>query len=455
MTRHWSAIASAVVVASVGVALWAFTRHGEPFVREVGLEDQVLASGISIPANPTAGPIWDSAVSLAQVGAFEAAARVFSDGGARLARDAAWPQAAAECWAAAGRHDSVLAALERCQAIAPLAGEAIYRRRASRLELGFALASSGEPWKGRQLGEAILQESPGDSDATLLVGYSQAMSGNPASAEVVLNRLIKEHPGVHQAYHILVQCAFRRGDAEAADRWIQQIASTSPAAPELSPFRQQLQRLRSQKVGATNGHLKILCVHACPYGLDADVMESAENAWRFLKSQLGMEPYQTVNILLGGNANAPHWAAATFDGQVHLPLDPAIDPGRREVILRHELTHAFLADAGAGQVPLWLNEGLAQYFQGSRCEKLPDANSADWLDSLAVRKTFLDLDQDKAELAYTYSLAVAQELMELNSSTILGKYLKSLRDGVPEPVAFQNAFGGDYPRLSARIRARL
>lgn len=453
--RHWSGIASAVVVASVGVALWMFTRQGTSAAGRDGGKGQVLASGIFLPANPTAGPMWDSAVSLAQSGAFEAAARMFSQGEARSARDAAWPQAAAECWAAAGRHDSVLAALERCQAIAPLAGEALFRRRASRLELGFALASSGEPWKGRQLGEAILQEAPGDSDATLLVGYSQAMSGNPASAEQLLNRLIKEHPGVHQAYHILAQCAFRRGDAQAAERWIQQIASNSPAAPELSMFRQQLQVLRSQNVGATNGHLKILCVQACPYGLDADVMESAENAWRFLKSQLGIEPYQTVNILLGGSPNAPHWAAATFDGQVHLPLDPAIDPGRREVILRHELTHAFLADAGGGQVPLWLNEGLAQYFQGARCDKLPDANSADWLDSLAVRKTFLDLDQEKAELAYTYSLAVAQELMELNSSTILGRYLKSLREGVPEPMAFQNAFGGDYPRLSARIRARL
>jgi tetratricopeptide (TPR) repeat protein len=455
MMRHGSWIASGVVVVSMGVALWMFARPREPVAGGSAPPSRVLAPGISLPANPTAGPSWDSAVSLARSGAFEAAARKFALGAAHEPRDAAWPQAEAECWAAAGRHDSVLAALERCQAIAPLSGGALSRRRASRLELGFAMASSGEPWKGRQLGEAILQEAPEDSEATLLVGYSQAMSGNPASAELVLQRLIEEHPGVHQAYQILVQCAFRRGDAEAAERWIQQIAANSPASPELSAFRQQLQVLRSQNVGASNGHLKILCVQACPYGLDADVMESAENAWRYLKGQLDVEPYQTVNILLGGNAKAPHWAAATFDGQVHLPLDPAVDPGRREVILRHELTHAFLADAGGGQVPLWLNEGLAQYFQGARCDKLPDATSADWLDSLATRKTFLDLDQDRAELAYTYSLAVAQELMELNTSTILGKYLKSLREGVPEPLAFQNAFGGDYPRLSARIRARL
>lgn len=448
-------IASVVVVASMGGALWVFSRPDHPPLVETGRQPESMPEGLLLPANPTAGPLWDSAVELAKGGAFASAARIFAQGGERAARDAAWPQAEAECWAAAGHHDSALVALERCQFVAPLSGQALTRRRVSRLELGFAMSSSGQPWKGRQLGEAILQESPGDSEATLLVGYSQAMSGNPASAEAVLVQLVREHPGSIQAYSILVQCAFRRGDAEAAERWIREIAVHDPSAVELIAYRHQLQALRSQNVGASNGHLKILCVEACPFGLDADVMESAENAWRFLKSQFDVEPPQTVNILLGGSPNAPFWAAASFDGQVHLPLDPAVDPGRRETILRHELTHAFLAYAGAGQVPLWLNEGLAQYYQGARCDKLPDANSADWLDSLATRRTFLDLDEDRAELAYAYSLAVAQELMELNTTTILGKYLKSLRDGVSEPVAFQTAFGGDYPRLSARIRVRL
>ncbi len=450
-----SRLASVVVVAFAVVAVWWFARDDRSTPDPVRSRPEAIEEGFALPSNPTAGPLWDSAAAMARAGSFDVAARAFARGGSLAEKDAAWPQAEAECWAAAGRHDSALAALERCQRIAPLSAEARLRRRQSRLEWGFAMASAGEPWKGRQLGEAVLQEAPRDSDAALLVGYSQAMSGNPATAEEVLEKLVGEHPGTTQAYSILVQCAVRRGDAEAAERWIRQITLRNTAAPELPAFRQQLQVLRSHGVGASNGHLKIACEDICPYGLDADVMESAENAWRFLKGQIGAEPQQPVVVRLGGKADAPHWAAATFDGQIHLPLDPAVDPGRREVILRHELTHAFLADAGGGQVPLWLNEGLAQYYQGARCNKLPDANSADWLDSLAIRRTFLDLDQDRAELAYTYSLAVAQELLELNSTTILGRYLKLLREGTPEPAAFQIAFGGDSPRLSARIRSRL
>jgi hypothetical protein len=67
----------------------------------------------------------------------------------------------------------------------------------------------------------------------------------------------------------------------------------------------------------------------------------------------------------------------------------------------------------------------------------------------------MDLDEDQAELAYHYSLAVAQELMDLHNTTALEAYLKLLREGAAEPDAFRRSFGDDYAHLSSRIRARL
>jgi hypothetical protein len=451
--RSSVSIALSVLALLAGAGIWlrVHTRSGGVNASSVGRGGGVL----ELPSNPTAGPLWDSAVAIAQSGDHETAARLFGKGEALSPRDAAWPQAAAECWAAAGLHDSALGALERCQFIAGLSARALVLRRSSRLEQGFAMASTGQPWKGRQLGEAILLESPNDSEATLLVGYSQAMNGNPGSAETLLADLVRDHPGMVQAYPILVQCAFRRGDAVAAERWIGEIANRDQGSVGLGALRQQLQILRERGVGASNKRLRIICQGQCPYGLESEVLESAESAWNFLKAQIGTEPNDPVNILLGGSANAPYWAAASFDGQVHLPLDPASDPSRRDAILRHELTHAFMAWAGAGNVPLWLNEGLAQYYQGARCDRLPDAATESWLDSLESRRTFVDLDEDQAELAYTFSLAVAQELMELHTSTSLTNYLGMLRSGLEENVAFAKAFGDDYAHLSARIRARL
>ncbi len=446
-------IALGLVALAIAGGFWLVSRHyrKQPVAFEASTRSEVLA----LPSNPTAGPIWDSAVTLVHLGDFQGAAKLFAKGGSQSAADAAWPQAEAECWAASGLPDSALSALERCLLIAPLSAQALATRRTCRLGVGFTMASTGQPWKGRQLGQAVLQDFPGDSEATLLLGYSQAMDGNSGSAETLLGRLVQEHPGVLQAYPILVQCAFWRGDAEAAKHWINELTARDPSSMGISAFRQKLQAMQSNHAGVASHDLRIVCQLTCPFGLESEVMESAQTAWNFLASQIGSQPTLPVNILIGGHAVAPEWAAASFDGQVHLPLEAASDPSRRETILRHELTHAFLAAVGAGHVPLWLNEGLAQYYQGARCTKLPNAASADWLDSLETRKTFLDLDEERAELAYNYSLAVSQELMELHTSTTLAKYLENLQNGLNEPEAFQKAFGDDYPHLSARIRARL
>jgi Flp pilus assembly protein TadD len=62
----------------------------------------------------------------------------------------------------------------------------------------------------------------------LLQGYSWAMEGAIPRAEDVLTALVSKHPGQAEAYPLLIQCAFRRGDAVAADRWIAALAALTP-----------------------------------------------------------------------------------------------------------------------------------------------------------------------------------------------------------------------------------
>jgi tetratricopeptide (TPR) repeat protein len=359
------------------------------------------------------------------------------------------------CWARSGNHDSALAALDRCLAIAPLSPEAKSLRRASRLQLGFVLAGAGQSWRGRQLGQAILQEFPDDTDARLLVGYSHAVDGSSREAETILTELVRTNPGQIQAWAVLVQCALRRGDAKAAEIRLSELSSRDPGSLETQALRQQVTALRDRKPGTSNGHLRVICAESCPQGLESEVLSNAEDAWNILRPSLGYDPTDPVVVVVGGGNRAPHWAAATFDGQVHIPLETAEDPAQRTPILRHELTHAFLTQAAAGRIPLWLNEGLAQYFQGERIHSLPGSSTAGWLDSLPSRRTFMDLDEDQAELAYHYSLAVAQELMELHNTSSLESYLGNLREGLEESDAFRKSFGDDYAHLSSRIRARL
>lgn len=436
-----------------GGALWWTNKSRSS--EHVHGQDPSAGTELGLPSNPTAGPEWDSAAALAERGDPRTAAAAFARGGVGHPQDAAWPQAEAACWARAGDHENALSALERCLAIAPLSPEAKALRRSSRLQLGFLLSTSGQPWRGRQLGEAVLQEFPSDSDAQLLLGYSHALDGSSRQAESILTDLVQTHPGSTQARILLVECALRRGDVRASESRLSELLATAPGSLEAKSLQSQVQALKERRPGTSNGHLRAICSEDCPPGIEAQVLSTAEDGWNILRPALGFDPSDPVVIQVGGSGRAPHWAAATFDGQVHIPVDAASDPVRRVPILRHELTHAFLAQAAGGRVPLWLNEGLAQYFQGERIHSLPGSSTAGWLDSLPSRRTFMDLDEDQAELAYHYSLAVAQELMDLHNTTALEAYLKLLRDGVAEPDAFRRSFGDDYPHLSSRIRARL
>lgn len=418
-------------------------------------DPQLVLDPLDLPANPTAGPEWDSAIAPAQAGNPGLSVRRLAQGASSHPMDAAWPQAQAVCWARLGRFDSALAALERCLAIAPLSPQASTLRRNCRLQHGLELSSTGEPWKGRQLGEAVLQEFPDDSDAQFLIGYSRAMEGAIPLAEEILTEYTQRHPGSVQARAILAQCALRRGDASKARIQLDLLEGLDPGSVQTTALLGQLLTLETRKPGASNRNLRVLCLETCPPSLESEVLDEGERAWNLLRLATGSSPSLAVSILIGAQATAPHWAAATFDGQVHLPLESAQDPALRTTILRHELTHAFLISASGGRVPLWLNEGLAQYFQGERIQGLPGSSTSGWLDSLPKRRTFMDLDQDQAELAYHYSLAVAQELMELHNSTALEAYLQRLREGLEEPEAFRKSFGDDYAQLSERIRRRL
>jgi hypothetical protein len=451
--RATTAMATIAVAACLGAFFWAAARTRQPHSAPAPASS--APDSWNLPSNPTAGPQWDTAVAVSRAPDPRRAAALFLRGERTHPSDAAWSQAEAVCWARAGNHDSVLATLGRCLAIAPLSPQALLLRRFSRLQLGFVLTGAGQSWRGRQLGEAVLEDFPDDTDARLLVGYSHAVDGSSPVAESILTKLVTEHPGQTQALAILVQCAIRRGDARAADERLEELSSRDPGSIEVQALQQQVASLKERRSGTSDDHLRVVCVETCPQGLESNVLATAEDAWNFLRPALGFEPTDPVVVLVGGGTRAPHWAAASFDGQVHLPLDVAQDPTQRVPILRHELTHAFLAQAASGRIPLWFNEGLAQYFQGERIQSLPGSSTAGWLDSLPSRRTFIDLDEDQAQLAYHYSLAVTQELMELHNTTALESYLGHLRDGLDEPEAFRESFGDDYAHLSSRIRARL
>src|SRR5262249_14952315 len=99
------------------------------------------------------------------------------------------------------------------------------------------------------------------------------------------------------------------------------------------------------------------------------VLES--NFYR-IADKLGEYPSKTIVTVLYTEkqfrdiTRAPEWSGGLYDGRIRIPAAGAQrDASLFETVLTHELTHAIIAGIAPTGVPGWMNEGLAQYFDGS------------------------------------------------------------------------------------------
>ncbi|MEN9353243.1 MAG: hypothetical protein RL318_568 [Fibrobacterota bacterium] len=413
---------------------------------------------------PSAGhempPEWADGSARFRDGDFAGAARIFADAAARHPGEVLFLQAAAEAFSGSGQADSAVDYLLRSEAMTEFPASLSGIRRRILLEGGFALAGGDAAQKALEYARMVLKDAPDDSDGMLLEGYAESRLGHATAAEDILGKAIEAHPGLVQGYSPLIQLCLQRGDAEAARHWLGLLEKTDPQASGLDALREMISsgNATNGTAGAQSERLRISCPSGCPSGAERKVLDEAEQAWTFLRGELGLAPARPIGVLITpsgttGRPGIPGWAAALFDGQVRVSQDRLADG--LQPILRHELAHAFLAEASQSRVPLWYTEGMAQRMEGKTLESLPDAAHMEWLDSLPRRDRFTDLDEARARIAYSYSLRLATELWLLNGGNGMRGYLSGLASGKSDSVAFRDAFGNDYSALSARIRAAL
>ena len=101
------------------------------------------------------------------------------------------------------------------------------------------------------------------------------------------------------------------------------------------------------------------------------VLGALERSYGFLKSRLDFEPKEPTVVILYARRDynelgGPDWSAGLFDGKVRVPVRGLVSLDQNvESTLRHELTHAFLYAQAGQSVPRWLQEGMAEYSEGT------------------------------------------------------------------------------------------
>jgi tetratricopeptide (TPR) repeat protein len=149
----------------------------------------------------------------------------------------------------------------------------------------------------------------------------------------------------------------------------------------------------------------------------------------------------------------PDWTRALYDGKIRIPIGGLKGKSLAlERIVSHEYTHALIHQMTDGRCPSWLNEGLAQYFEGEPGE-MHARNGAyilrtrDFIPLPKLEGSFLNMDAETASIAYTQSYTLVDLIIEEYGIYVAQKLLSILAEGVDVEPAIQEALGVDYPAL--------
>jgi hypothetical protein len=128
--------------------------------------------------------------------------------------------------------------------------------------------------------------------------------------------------------------------------------------------------------------------------------------------------------------------------------------------LKHELTHSFVGQKTNGRAPTWVQEGVAQYMEGSRSSEfggqLLEALSQPNAPQLqALEGPWMALDQNSAHFAYAWSLAVIESIVDAGGLGDVNRLLDKLATDNSTEAALHDALRCDYTELEQQTVAYL
>ena len=193
--------------------------------------------------------------------------------------------------------------------------------------------------------------------------------------------------------------------------------------------------------------------------LAREILKALEGHFSSIASTLDYEPPEPIGVILytrqafADITRAPSWVGALNDGRIRVPVQGLADltPDLSR-ILKHELTHSFIQQKTRGRAPTWVQEGLAQWMEGSRSNAAAsllvtayDGNRAIPLGLL--EHPWLQLSSAQAGYAYAWSLANMEYIIQVDGMGDVERVLDRLAAGTSTEAALHDVVHSDYNDL--------
>lgn len=325
-------------------------------------------------------------------------------------------------------------ALELCP------NDATLRQNRARLLVSRASREDRGASDGRKRARAWLEESlalfEADADAHVLLGEALFVDDQVADA----------------ARHLKRAAELRPGDARLAAR----LADFEKKAAVEGAFRDNR---REHFVARFEGHAQ--------EQLSWTALDLLEKAYFAVGGKLGIHPREPITVVIYTGdqykqvTNVPDWAAGSFDGKIRVREGSLnLARGQLEGLLRHEYTHAVIATLPK-PIPTWMNEGLAQHFEGEDVDRLrrflrrAKSESA-LLPFEMLQGTFTAIKEpSQAQVAYATATVMVRTLVDKRGEYALQTLMSRLSGGEAFETAFFEVYATTPDKVYADVVASL
>jgi hypothetical protein len=321
---------------------------------------------------------------------------------------------------------SILIALAVC--VPPVSAQTVVQSTAARFaKAGMDQIKAGDYRAARESFEQAVREDDSFFAAHLGLGMAAFHLRDDSFAERELLHAIELNPDAALTYQFLGEIYYRKDDLETAAQYWEKAVERDASNTAL---RTRLDRIRREHNAEKDFNRDVTSHFLIKYEgrekIEAGriILRILEDAYGELGRALSYYPDQEIQVILYSGqqfkevTDAPGWIGGVFDGKIRLPVGgiETESPGLRK-LLYHEYTHAVVR-ALAPRCPTWLNEGLAQYFEGR--EIGPEfqsglrrmAKEGRLLTLSSLEGSFINLGSVQGPYAYLISLSSVRYMVD-------------------------------------------
>ena len=200
------------------------------------------------------------------------------------------------------------------------------------------------------------------------------------------------------------------------------------------------------------------------------ILETLEDAYTELGADLAYYPDVRVPVLLYSRKDfssltrSPDWAGGVYDGKIRLPLGGMHHmTDQLAAILYHEYSHVLVHFLANRNVPVWLNEGLAE-LAGRRIYPVPlvdlkkASDESQLLPWEGLAAPFSGLPSDRVRLGYEQSYSLVHFMVDRfgwHKMTQLLELLGTRKEWQAAIAEVYRDYGLDWPAILAEWQASL